>query len=141
MKKKIYISFSLGIVLSIAALYFAFKNVPFNELRSYMGTIDSFWVTVSVLIVVLCFIFRTMRWQIIVGATRKIGFWQAFNPLMIGFMINCILPGRVGEVARPVILQKNEQVPFSTGLATVAAERTFDFLFLIIFFCNRAGHH
>ena len=134
MKKNFYISFSLGIVLSVAALYFAFKNVPFSELRSYMGTIDSFWVTISVLIVVLCFIFRTLRWQIIVGATRKIGFWQAFHPLMIGFMINCILPGRVGEVARPVILQKNEQVPFSTGLATVAAERTFDFLFLIVFF-------
>jgi len=36
---------------------------------------------------------------------------------MIGFMINCILPGRVGEVARPIILKKKENVPFSTGLA------------------------
>ena len=134
MKKKFFISLSLGIVLSFAALYFAFKNVPFDELKSYMGTIDRFWVTISVMIVVLCFVLRAMRWRIIVGSTRKIGFMQAFHPMMIGFMINCILPGRVGEVARPAILQKNEQVPFSTGLATVAAERIFDFMFLIVFF-------
>jgi len=134
MKKKVVISLSLGIVLSFAALYFSFKNVPFDELKSYMGAIDRFWAAISVLIVVLCFVLRAWRWQIIVGATRKIGFRQAFHPMMIGFMINCILPGRVGEVARPVILQKNERVPFSTGLATVAAERIFDFIFLIIFF-------
>ena len=53
---------------------------------------------------------------------------------MIGFMINCVLPGRVGELARPAILQKNNNIPFSTGLATVAAERVFDISLLIIFF-------
>ncbi len=53
---------------------------------------------------------------------------------MIGFMINCVLPGRVGEVARPVILQKKENIPFSTGLATVVAERVFDLFMLIILF-------
>ena len=134
MKKKVFISLSLGIVISFASLYFAFKNVPFDELSAYMSAIDGFWTTISVLIVVLCFVLRAIRWQVIVGSTRKIGFLQAFHPLMIGFMINCILPGRAGEVARPVILQKNEQVPFSTGLATVAAERIFDFMLLIVFF-------
>jgi len=54
--------------------------------------------------------------------------------LMIGFMINCILPGRVGEVARPAVLQKKENIPFSTGLATVAAERVFDVGMLLILF-------
>jgi uncharacterized protein (TIRG00374 family) len=48
-------------------------------------------------------------------------------------MINCILPGRVGELARPMILQKKEKIPFATGIATVAAERIFDVAALIIF--------
>ena len=52
---------------------------------------------------------------------------------MIGFMINCILPGRVGELARPMILQKKTKIPFATGIATVAAERIFDVAALIIF--------
>jgi len=63
-----------------------------------------------------------------------VNFWDAFHPLMIGFMMNCIIPGRVGELARPAILKKTENVPFSTGLATVAAERAFDICLLIILF-------
>ncbi len=59
------------------------------------------------------------------------GFWQAFHPLMIGFAINFILPGRIGEVARPVILQKKSRVPFETGLATVGIERIFDIVLLL----------
>jgi uncharacterized protein (TIRG00374 family) len=51
---------------------------------------------------------------------------------MIGFMLNCVIPGRVGEIARPAILKKNDHIPFSTGLATVAAERMFDLCLLIM---------
>jgi len=54
--------------------------------------------------------------------------------MMIGFMINCVLPGRLGEIARPIILQKKDQVPFTTGLATVAAERIFDICLLLFLF-------
>jgi hypothetical protein len=46
--------------------------------------------------------------MLILEPASKISFWKAFHPLMIGFMLNCILPGRVGEVARPAILQKTE---------------------------------
>ncbi|MEJ2040866.1 MAG: lysylphosphatidylglycerol synthase transmembrane domain-containing protein, partial [Desulfosarcinaceae bacterium] len=51
-----------------------------------------------------------------------------------GFMMNCVLPGRIGEVARPLLLKKERQVPLATGLATVATERIFDILFLIVLF-------
>ncbi len=72
--------------------------------------------------------------MLILEPVCKVSFWKAFHPLMIGFMLNCILPGRVGEVARPAILQKKEKVPFSTGLATVVVERIFDSSILIILF-------
>ncbi|MDM8549783.1 lysylphosphatidylglycerol synthase transmembrane domain-containing protein [Desulfobacterales bacterium HSG2] len=133
------ISLALGTTISAAALYLAFRNVPFGELIVYMTSINYLWIIPSVLVILIAFGLRAFRWQIILGSAEKtsplksgIGFWRAFHPLMIGFMLNCILPGRVGEVARPVILQKKDSVPFSTGLATVAAERVFDLTFLII---------
>ena len=134
MKKKLTISLFVGVVISAAALYLAFRNVPLDDLAEYLSSIDLVWVLPSVFMVVICFGLRALRWQIIVSSARKISFWQSFHPLMIGFMINCILPGRVGEVARPAILQKNEKIAFTTGLATVAAERVFDIFVLIVLF-------
>jgi len=134
MKRKAKISLALGIIISITAFYFAFRNVPLNELLNYLSSINYFWLFPSVFVVFISFALRTFRWMIILEPACKISFWKAFHPMMIGFMLNCILPGRVGEVARPAILQKKENVPFSTGLATVVAERVFDSSIIIIFF-------
>jgi glycosyltransferase 2 family protein len=134
MNKKIGVSLILGLVVSILALYLAFRNVPFNDLTIYFTSINYVWILPAVVVVLLSFALRAYRWKIILESAGKIRFWQSFHPLMIGFMINCILPGRVGEVARPAILQKKENIPFSTGLATVAAERVFDVGILIILF-------
>lgn len=134
MKKTASLSLFIGLAVSIAALYLAFRQVPFSDLIAYLKSINYFWVIPTILLALAGFMLRVYRWQLILGSSRPIGFWQAFHPLMIGFMLNCILPGRVGEVARPVILQQKEQVPFSTGLATVAAERTFDAVVLLMLF-------
>jgi uncharacterized protein (TIRG00374 family) len=133
MKNHILISLAVGIILSVAALYFAFRNIPFEDLINYLGSINYLWVMPAVLLVFVSFFIRALRWQYILGSNHKIGIWRAFNPMMIGFMINCILPGRLGEFARPAILQKKEKVPFATGIATVAAERVFDVSALVAF--------
>ncbi|MGD9078871.1 MAG: lysylphosphatidylglycerol synthase transmembrane domain-containing protein [Desulfobacterales bacterium] len=133
MKNHLIISLVVGIALSAAALYFAFRNVPLNDLLHYLGSINYLWTFPAVILALISFFIRALRWQFILASSHKIGIWRAFHPLMIGFMINCILPGRLGEFARPVILQKNENVPFATGIATVAAERVFDVFALVVF--------
>jgi uncharacterized protein (TIRG00374 family) len=132
MKKKATIFLAIGILLSALALYLSFRKVPFADLATYLTTINYFWILPSVFIALISFVIRTLRWQFILGTAHTISFWQAFHPMMIGFMLNCILPGRIGELARPAILQKKDNIPFSTGLATVAAERLFDIILLII---------
>ncbi len=82
----------------------------------------------------MAFILRTLRWQAMLKTNQRFDFLTVFHPLMIGFSINCILPGRVGEIARPVILNQKTDLPVSTGLATVALERVLDAVTLIALF-------
>ncbi len=133
MKNNFLISLVAGIALSMAALYFAFRNVPLDDLLNYLVSINYLWMLPAVFLVLVSFFIRALRWQFILAASHKIGIWRAFHPMMIGFMINCILPGRLGEFARPAILQKKAKVPFATGIATVAAERIFDVGTLVAF--------
>jgi uncharacterized membrane protein YbhN (UPF0104 family) len=134
MPKKSLLSLAVGFAISAVALYLSLRNVPLAELGAYFGQVEYLWMGPAILAALASFILRVWRWQVILGGGPKIGFWGAYHPLMIGFMINCILPGRVGEVARPVILKKRSGVPFSTGLATVAAERVFDLTILVVAF-------
>jgi len=134
MNKKMALSLLLGVVISVLALYFSFKNVPLHELATYIVSVRYSWIIPSAAAVFLAFVLRAVRWQVILASSVSVDYLSAFHPLMIGFMINCILPGRIGEVARPVILRKEENVPFSTGLATVAVERVLDIGFVLLLF-------
>lgn len=134
MNRNTTISLFLGTAISVAALYIAFRNIPLDDLLVYLSSINYLWVIPSVAAGMSAFVFRTLRWQSILEPVRKISFIQAFHPLMTGFMLNCILPGRIGEAARPAILLKNEKIPFSTGLATVAIDRLFDAVFMLLSF-------
>lgn len=134
MNKKIGISLLLGTAVSITTLYFAFRNVPIKELLEYLTTINYVWIIPTVAAILFAFGLRAARWRFILASNYPVGYWQAFHPLMIGFMINCVLPGRVGEFARPLVLNRKEAVPISTGLATVAVERIFDLIILLLLF-------
>jgi glycosyltransferase 2 family protein len=131
MQKKLILSLIVGSIISVLALYLSLRYVPLIELAAYFKGVDYLWMGPAILAVVVSFVLRVWRWQLIVGHFARIDFRNAFHPLMIGFMINCVLPGRVGEAARPAILKKETGIPFSTGLATVAAERVFDMLILV----------
>lgn len=126
----------IGIVLSAGAMFFAFRNVPFAELTAYMSSINYVWVIPSVMLSMISFVFRAFRWQTILNSSHAINFEGAFHPLMIAFMLNTILPGRLGEVSRPIILTRRNHIAFSTGLATVAVERIFDVCMLLILFAG-----
>ncbi len=109
MKNHLIISLVAGIALSAAALYFAFRSVPLNELVHYLKSINYLWMFPAVILVLISFFIRALRWQFILASNHKIKIWRAFHPMMIGFMINCVLPGRLGEFARPAILQKTKR--------------------------------
>jgi hypothetical protein len=134
MKKNFFLSLCVGLLLSSVTLYLAFKNVPFHQLMSYFLSINYWWIFPSTGLVLFSFGLRAIRWRLILQSVRQISFWGSFHPMMIGFMINCVLPGRLGEVARPAVLQKQDRIPFSSGFATVAVERVFDISLLVILF-------
>ena len=135
MPKKIILSFIIGIFISLVALYFSFRNIPLAELAEYMKHINYWWIIPSTIAALGSYIFRTLRWQRILHASGyPISFKNTFHPLMIGFATNNILPARLGEIVRPLVLQQQEKMPFTTGLATVVTERVFDVGLMILSF-------
>lgn len=122
-----------GVCFSVGALYLAFKNIPLRDLSTYLKSINYRWMIPSVALILFAFVLRVIRWQTIISASHRLSFKEVFHPLMIGYMLNCVLPARLGELARPAILKKKYKIPFTTGIATVAAERLFDMVCLVAF--------
>jgi len=116
----------IGAAVSLGALYLAFRNVPLADLRTYLTGVDYRYLALSLILVMGILILKAHRWRVILGATTAVGFPYAFHSMMVGFMLNCVLPGRPGELARPLMLSRKQDMPFATALSTVVAERILD---------------
>ncbi len=132
--RKTLFSLGIGLLFSAVTLYFTFESIPLKELGAYLRKINYWWIIPSLLFALLSYAIRVWRWQVILLPVKRAGFMSAFHPLVIGFMLNCVMPGRVGEIARPAIFYKRENVEFSKVLGTAAMERIIDAICLLVFF-------
>ena len=131
MNDRPYIWMAIGTAVSAIALYLAFRNVPLLALGHFMADIKPSFVLWALLFWGISWLFRVIRWQFILRSRQTIGFWNAYHPLTIGFMANCILPGRIGEIIRPAIHKSRDDIFFTSGLAFLAAERLLDLIVLL----------
>ena len=130
--KKIWILVA-GIGLTVSGFYLGFRNIPIDSILRDLSQFDRFWIFPVVFLSLFSFALRTIRWQLILKPSIKLNFFDAFHPLMAGFMVNCIFPARIGELVRPAVIFKHHQVPFSAGISTIAVERIFDMVCMLLF--------
>lgn len=78
------------------------------------------------------FVFRTVRWQILLRNTGEQGaFGQLLRIIILAFFGNCVLPAKLGDFYRAYLLQERTRVSASKGLGTIVSERVIDFLVLM----------
>lgn len=124
--KKRYV---FSIILSLIFLYLAIKNVQYKKVRDALTGANYLFVIPAMLMVILSFVIRGIRWGYFFK--KKIKFQSLFGMMMIGFMVNNILPARIGEVTRAYMIGKKENISRSLSFATIILERIFDGLSLL----------
>ena len=132
MNHKAHISLIAGAILSCLGLYLAFRNVPIASLLDYAAQINYAWAIPAAISLVLAYLVRSIRWQWLLRPTGPLRLSSAYHSIIISMMTNCLLPGRIGELVRPVVLKKLEALPYTSSLATLGVERLLDLATLLV---------
>ncbi len=117
---------ALLLAIIISALFFTTIDLT-GVLEKVVG-VSLPWIVVSALLQILSPLLRGWRWKIMLKPVkRNVSFRSTFWANNVGFMINFLIPIRVGsEVARAYLLGKKEAVGFIKALSSVALERVLD---------------
>ncbi len=127
----------LAILLSGFFLYLFFKDIDFGRLAAALGDVGAGWwlLVLAALIQVVHCVLRAARWRILLGPLKKdVGYYNLVSTICIGYLVTMLLPGRLGEVVRPVLLAGRENVSRGGALATIFLERLMDALTVASFF-------
>ena len=117
----------LGILVSAALLYYAFRGVHFREVAAHVREADPWLLIAAGIAATVVFPLRALRWRPLLHPINPDSrFEPRFAATCIGFMANNLLPARVGEFARAYTLSRLEPVRMSASFGSLVVERMFD---------------
>lgn len=124
---------ALGILVSAAFLYLAFRNVPLDELGAALQRVNAGWFLVAVVMSLLIMVFRTWRWQLELRPLEQIPFGRLWVITAVAYMAINLLPVRLGEVVRPWLLSRRSSVSISNVVGNLVVEKTMDAVVTLLF--------
>ncbi len=129
--------------ITIVCLWWSMRGVPLDEVLAAMGRADLLLlVGLSVPAYVAAVLFRALRWRHLTNPVAVMPRGILYTATSIGFMVNNLVPLRIGEVVRAWVLARDQRVSTSSMLGTVALERVLDIvsvLLLALFALSWAG--
>lgn len=101
-----------------------------NSLRA----IDATWMTVAVLLVLVTYVGRALRWKVMIAPQRpEAPVLPILAATIIGFTA-IVFFGRAGEIVRPYLIARRNSISLSSQLAVWLLERILDLLMILAVF-------
>ena len=123
----------LGLGVSLLLLLLLLYSVDLREVLVSLREANYFYAVPAVGIYFVAVYFRAIRWRYLLSSIGDFPAGRLYPVVVIGYMVNNLLPVRLGELARSYYLSQRENVSASAGLATIAVERVYDGLVLLTF--------
>ena len=123
-----YLRVLLGLVISAVFLVLAFRGVEFREMGEALGEANYLWLAPATACIVASIGLRAVRWRLLFYPQTDLRLSSLFGSLNVGYLVNDVLPLRLGEVVRAYLVSQLERVGVAHALSTVAVERVLDML-------------
>jgi glycosyltransferase 2 family protein len=127
-RKRIVVT-SAVLVVFAALVYLQFRtwrNFDWELFLSQTHNINKLHIFHGIVLIYVAYLLRALRWKIFLRPVRpKASTMQLISPTLVGFAGLAIL-GRPGELIRPYLIARRENLSFSSQLAVWAVERIFD---------------
>jgi uncharacterized protein (TIRG00374 family) len=131
-KKAIRIGVSLALMIVLLAVFL--WNVDFQEVGRSLAGADLQMLIAASLVAIFAYWLRSLRWQFILRPVGHVRHSSVLLTTAVGYAALSLLPARMGDLIRPLLLARREKIPASASLASILTERVFDLWSVVLFF-------
>ncbi len=126
--------FLFGLIISAFAVYLSLRKIDFRALLDALRSVHYIFLIPAVAGQLFCFFLKGSGWRfLLLPAKKSIRVTSTTTILVIGLMVNNILPAKMGELARGYFMGEKEGLPKTLCLSTVLVEHLLDILVLTAF--------
>lgn len=121
----------LGSVVSLVAVYFIATQLNDELFIQAWQTAQYGYLLPCVILLLAGLVTRALRWQVLLAGDIPLG--RAFSIMNVAYLVNGILPLRIGEVARVYLASRIEKpIRFPKTTGTIIVERLLDLLSVVV---------
>lgn len=113
-----------GLLVSALALAVLYFFIDIEELKASFAQAEFGWVPVAAVVFLGTVAARAKAWRTLLE--ERASYKDAFFVLNQGYLLNNVLPFRLGELGRALLLGERSGLSFWQVLSTVVVERIFD---------------
>ncbi len=125
---------AISLLLAAALLAFFLWNVDFARVGEALERAHLGWLAGATALALFSYWLRAVRWQLILLPVGRVSHLGAVLATAIGYAAMTVLPARMGDVVRPLVLARHERIPVAATLASILTERIFDLWTVVVFF-------
>lgn len=116
----------LSILISALFIYLAFRDTDLRDLTGRLANIPLGSLVLCFVGQLLSQILHWSRWGISLRRLGRVSWWRVFIIGAIGNAALMVLPARSGELVRPTLASREEEIDFGQASATSVLERIVD---------------
>lgn len=121
----------LGAVVSFLALYFIATQLNLTLFWEAWQSANYWYLIPCMLFLLLGLVTRAFRWRVLLD--NQLPFMRTFSIMNVAYLVNGVLPLRIGEVARVFLVSRTKKaIPIPTTTSTIIVERILDLLAIVI---------
>lgn len=120
----------IGAAVSLVALVIAFWGIQPARFVSVLKHANYLFLIPCALLLVVGLLARARSWHVLLAAA--VPYRRAFDALNEGYLLNNVLPLRLGELARAYLVSRGGGISASGALATVVVERLIDIVVCLV---------
>lgn len=121
----------LGLIVSVLAVIFIATQIDRQLFLESITTARYEYLIPTVILLLIGLVTRAIRWQILLSGGLPLG--RAFSIMNVAYLVNGVLPLRIGELARMYLASRTEQsVPIPKTASTIIVERLLDLLAVVV---------
>ena len=110
---------------------FGHNRIHWAELWEALLQVRFVYLTIGGAVLIVSLGIRSYRWRLLLQPVKKISFRTVFALESIGYLLNNVLPFRLGELGRAYLMGEREEMSRVSVLATILVERILDMLGLL----------
>lgn len=129
MNKKKLLTYGVVFVILSVLIYFKFrtwKNFDWPTFWAEWRSLQLLNILYSASLIYFSYFLRALRWKIFLRPVRKDASVMGILPATVIGFTGLALLGRPGELIRPYLIARRENLTFSSQMAVWAVERIFD---------------